>query len=856
MEQPPAFIEPAAQAQLLAQTLEQAGDAVVIIDEDSRVAFFNPAAERLWGWPREEVLGRSVNLLLPRGIHESHERHVRTHRATGAANAKGAPGTPHEVPVQRRDGRRLWASMSISRVVVRDHVLYTAFLKDVTQQRAQQQRMRQLSLVADRSDSAIIVTGPDLRITYVNAGFTRLLGHDGAQALGQRPVELLGGPHTDRRTIGAMRAFTATGRELQTEVLIYTRDGRPLWVSAMINPVRGAEGALEHVVCVLTDITHTKMHEVLQHRVLSAMAHDAPLRETAELLCREVERIAPEVLASLLEVDAGGRLRVLAAPSLPPEIEGLTNGIVIGPQVGCCGAVAATGEAVLSMDIATDPRWEPVRDAFIAHGLRACWSNPVKDRDGAVIGTLAFYYREPRSQDALHERLARVSLHLCTLLLERERERTRIHQLAYYDTLTGLANRSMLNAQATRMLYEAQRGDAPLALVLVGLDHFKQVNDTQGHPAGDALLRAVADRLQESARASDVAARMGSDEFALVLPHCNASQATIAAERLLAAIARPVQVQGALLHPRASVGMAMYPDDGEDADTLLRCADLAMYRAKTEGGQRYRFYRAEMNAQAQEYSQLEADLRTALSDGGLALHYQPQMRGAALHGVEALLRWPHPRLGAIAPMRVVALADACGLLGALTHWVLEQACRQMADWRARGVAVPRVSVNFQADSFMDPALPERLMAMLAAHGLGSADLTVEITETVMLAPDPAVLATARAVRARGIALSLDDFGTGYSSLSALHHLPIDELKLDRSFVQDIETSARARALTSAVLHIARGLDLSVVAEGVETSTQEQFLRAHGCGVLQGYLLARPLPAEALEAWLAQPGRAE
>ncbi|MBO9678937.1 MAG: EAL domain-containing protein [Acidovorax sp.] len=831
--------------EFLVQALEQAIDAVVVIDEHNRVVLFNAAAENLWGWPRAQVLGENVGMLVPRGLRDAHDSYVNANRATGINHIVG---TLREVPVERRDGTRLWASMSISRVVVGPRVLYTAFLQDVTAQRARQQHAHQLSLVADRSGSAVIVTGADLRITYVNAGFTRLLGYESTQALGRRPAELLRGPHTDARTVDAMRESALAGRELQAEALLYASDGRPLWASVMMNPVRDALGVLEHIVGVLTDITHTKMPEVLQHKVLDAMAHDAPLNTVALLLCREVERIAPEVAASLQEVDADGRLRMLAAPSLPPEIVHVTSGMHAGPQAGSSAAIA--GLPMLYTDITRDLRWPPAtRDAFTACGLQACWSSPIRARDGTVLGILAFYYQEQRSPGSLHQRLVEVCLHLCALLFERERERARIHRLAYYDPLTGLANRSMLRTQAGHMLHDAQRRLTPLALMLVDLDRFKQVNDTQGHPAGDALLCAMAERLQKSARAGDMAVRMGGDEFVLVLPQCDARQAAVAAERLLAAIAEPLEVDGATLHLSASAGLAMFPDDGTDADSLLRCADLAMYQAKTEGGQRYRFYRAEMNAFAQERSRLEAALRTVLSKGGLALHYQPQMDGPALCGVEALLRWTHPQLGAISPQRLVALAEECGLLAPLTRWILQEACGQMADWRTHGVAVPHVSVNFQAGSFLDPGLPDMLTGMLAAHGLQPADLMVEITETVMLAPDPAVLATARAVRERGIALSLDDFGTGYSSLSALHRLPIDELKLDKSFVQDVETSATARTLSSAVLHIARGLGLPVVAEGVETAAQQQFLLEHGCNVMQGYLLSRPLAPQAFETWL-------
>lgn len=598
--------EKAADEALFEQTLEQAIDAVVVIDEHNRVTFFNPAAERLWGLPRDEVLGRNVSMLVPTGIRDAHDGYVAANRATGINRIVG---TSREVPVERRDGTRLWASMSISRVAIGPRVLYTAFLHDVTQQ----QRLRQLSLVADHSGSAIAVTGADLRITYVNEGFTRLLGYESHEALGQRPGRLARGPHTDMQAIGAMRDCILAGEEVQSQALIYARDGRPLWVSVVLNPVHDAAGALEHLVLVLTDVTHTKIHEVLQHKVLDAMAHGAPLRDVALLLCREIELIAPEVTASLLEVDADGRLQVLAAPSLPPAIEHLMN-----------GADAATGQPAPNTDIsadvsadtfAADPHWAPVQGAFAAHGLRACWTHPVKDRDGAVLGTLAFYFREPRSPNALHQRLADVCLHLCALLLKRERERSHIHQLAYYDPLTGLANRRMLHAQTERLLHEARRRAAPLALVFIDLDRFKQVNDTLGHTVGDALLCALAARLQDNTRPGDLAGRMGGDEFVLALSQCDADEAASAAKRLLAALAQPVDVQGATLHPRVSLGIAMHPEDGADADTLLRCADLAMYQAKTAGGQGYRFYSAEMNAQVQEGAR----------QGGLVLRHYRQV---------------------------------------------------------------------------------------------------------------------------------------------------------------------------------------------------------------------------------------
>jgi len=337
-----------------------------------------------------------------------------------------------------------------------------------------------------------------------------------------------------------------------------------------------------------------------------------------------------------------------------------------------------------------------------------------------------------------------------------------------------------------------------------------------------------------------------------MLPHCGAEQAAGAAERLLLALAEQLVVGHVTLHPGASIGVAMFPDDGRDIETLLRHADLAMYRAKREGGGSFRFFSADMNRMAQERVAMETALREALRRDQLQLHYQPQLFSQppyALYGVEALLRWQHPQLGDISPARFVPMAEECGLIDELGHWALRQACRQMSDWRLRGVLVPRVAVNLSASNFGDAQLPARVAQVLSASALAPSDLALEMTESVMLSNAPAVLANLRQLQASGVRLSLDDFGTGYSSLSHLHQLPVNELKLDMSFVHDLEHSQTARTLTTSVVRIGESLRLHTVAEGVETQAQRAFLAQLGCDVLQGFLFAPALPAAQLERWL-------
>ena len=444
-----------------------------------------------------------------------------------------------------------------------------------------------------------------------------------------------------------------------------------------------------------------------------------------------------------------------------------------------------------------------------------------------------------------------VCLHLCALAIERDASRQRIHQLAFFDVLTGLPNRAMFRNSAERALSSMARDHQTGALLFVDLDRFKQVNDTQGHAAGDTLLRVVAQRLGECVRAQDCIGRLSGDEFVLLLSNCTTEQAVQTAQRVLGSIAMPVDIQGQINLPSASVGISIYPYDGTDIDTLVRHADQAMYQAKSDHRHSLQLFSQEMNRRAQERAAMERALHHALERGELTLHYQPQITSdpvLALHGMEALARWSHPEWGAVSPAQFIPLAEETGLIPALTHWLVNEVCQQINTWRAAGIAVPHVAVNLSGRSFHQKGFAQNVSDTLRQHGLAAHDLLLEITESVMMDAREITQENIELLSQQGFRLSLDDFGTGYSSLSYLHRLPITELKLDKSFVQDLEHSETARALTISVLSIAKSLGMTVVAEGVETSQQCRWLKEHGCEVMQGYLLGRPMPAHMLHAW--------
>ncbi|OIQ82787.1 cyclic di-GMP phosphodiesterase Gmr [mine drainage metagenome] len=431
-----------------------------------------------------------------------------------------------------------------------------------------------------------------------------------------------------------------------------------------------------------------------------------------------------------------------------------------------------------------------------------------------------------------------------------------IHWLAHFDTLTGLPNRVLLADRSKHALNQAQRSGESLALMFVDLDHFKNINDSLGHRVGDALLIEVARRLTTQVRAQDTVARPGGDEFILILPATDAGGAAHLARKLIEAAAQPYQVETYDLTVSASIGIAIYPDDGSDIDTLLKCADTAMYSAKRAGRNSFHFYTSEMQSRAARLMQLENALRRARRDGQLQLHYQAQgsLQDGRVVGAEALLRWQHPELGMISPAEFIPLAEDSGQILEIGEWVLQTAVRQCQDWIDSGLGAITVSVNLSAVQFRHPHLSERVMEIVDEVGLAPQYLELELTEGATMSDPLAAIAVMDRLHQHGIRMSIDDFGTGYSSLSYLKRFKVYKLKIDQSFVRDIAVDPDDKAIVGAIINLAGSLGLKTIAEGVETEEQRRFLRDQGCDEIQGYLYSRPLPAAEFEAFVRGQGR--
>ena len=443
---------------------------------------------------------------------------------------------------------------------------------------------------------------------------------------------------------------------------------------------------------------------------------------------------------------------------------------------------------------------------------------------------------------------------------DRRRVEEQIRWLAYHDSLTGLGNRLLFRDRLDLAVAQAGRTQTPFGVLFLDLDHFKRINDTFGHSQGDRLLQAVADRLVRSVRESDLVARLesppaisrlGGDEFTVLLTEVeDPGGLAKVARRLLEVLRRPFSLGGHEVVITGSIGIAAWPSDGADGETLLRNADAAMYHAKERGRNNLQFYAASMNAVALQRLILETKLRSALERGELEVHYQPKVSRCGRHvaGVEALARWHDPELGAVAPTEFIPIAEETGLIGELGAFVLRRSCLDRVRWSERGLPPAPVSVNLSVQQFRAGGVVELVERALAETGLDPRLLELEITESMLLRDEKLVVAALVALRDRGVRVAVDDFGTGYSSLAYLRTLPVDSLKIDRSFVRDIAERPDEAALTAAIVSMGHALRLRVVAEGVEAEPQRALLEGWGCDELQGYLFARPMPADALECW--------
>ena len=798
--------------------LDKAGALVVVLDREGHIRRFNRACEELTQYSFAEVEGRFVwDFLLAPEERESVQQEAFTALVRNSQAMRGTH-TNHWVA---RDGTRRLIEWSNS-VLFDEHgeiEFIVSIGTDVTEKKLAETVLKESEKRLNEAQRIAQVGSWELDITTGKLTWsdeTFCLFEIDKTAFGASYEAFLNVIHPEDRD----RVNQAYTNSLETRVpyeiahRLRMPDGRIKWVNERCETFYDEQGKAIRSSGTVQDVTERKMAE-----------------ESLRLYANVFEHSAEAIL--ITDSDQ----HILAVNPTFTRLTGYTIDEIRGEN-----------PHILSSGL-TSP--ETYRAMWTAVGEAGYWQGEIVDR--RKDNTL---YPKWMSISVVRDIEGHITHYVASFtdITERKVAEARISQLAYHDALTGLINRFSLQSQLEQALHMAHREQRALAVIFLDLDRFKIINDTLGHAVGDDLLKEVSNRLRDSVRGSDIVARLGGDEFVVVLTEVeDATAAARLADKILHTLAQNYRIGKNELHSTASIGLAFYPDDGEDVETLMKNADTAMYHAKSVGRNNVQFFTTEMNQAAMKRLMLEQDLRVAVEAKQFELHYQPQLnsRDGRAVGVEALVRWRHPHNGLIFPAEFIPMAEETGLILQLGEWVLDEACRQLRAWRDHGVKDVTIAVNLSAHQLHSPVLLEQVAQALEKNGLTGSDLELEVTESVAMHDPAASISKLKALRDLGVRLSIDDFGTGYSSLSYLKLLPIHTLKLDQSFVRDIETDSNDVAICTATIALAHNLGLAVIAEGVETEAQRLLLTSHHCDFMQGYLFSRPLPAEAALAFIKE-----
>jgi diguanylate cyclase (GGDEF)-like protein/PAS domain S-box-containing protein len=743
----------------------------------------------------------------------------------------------------------------------------TRAIEEAAQRAARRGAEAELEIARGRLD-AIIASLTDVvwsalvsprRTLYVSAAVESIHGR-AADEFYADPQLWFQSVHPDDRQELERAWNRALGGELMDlEYRVVRPDGGIRWIHDRGTPYRGALGEVERIDGLARDVTQRRMQQLKIDR-LTRIRDVLTSINAAIVRIRDRQHLFEDTCRIAVE---HGRFNMawigVAQPSgnkvTPVAWHGDEHGYLeevneslrsMPKDPGLAARVLHERTPIVINDIAADAR-VVFKAAALRRGYRSCVVMPLLV-DGDSAGVLTLYSAEANVFDDDEMRLLNDlagDIGLAMAYIDKEEK---LNFLAYYDALTGLCNRSVLVQRLKQEITFAHRRNRRAAVLFIDLDNFKWVNDSLGHSAGDKLLSTVAQRLQKAVREEDTVARLGGDEFVMVLadqePGDNLSAAV---ERILSAVARPVQLEHGEVEVSCSIGVSLYPDDGSDAETLIKNADVAMYRAKELGRNNFQFFERQMNVRVTERIDLQKSLRRALEREEFSLHFQPQfgVTDGGVVGTEALARWSDPRHGPVPPDRFIPLAEDSGLIVPLGEWILRSACRQMRQWHDAGIPLRHIAVNLSSRELRSLDFARRVEAILAETGLPASFLEMELTESVLMQQGEAAVATLHALRQMGVTLTIDDFGTGYSSLSYLKRFPVRRLKIDRSFVRDIATDSHDAAITKGVIALAHSVGLSVVAEGVETEDQLRILRESGCDVAQGNFLAPADSAEGL-----------
>ncbi len=793
--------------------LDGSGDAYLAVDGEWRLTYVNPRAEQLLGTPAQSLLGEVLWERFP------------------GAEANFLP--PLQQAMQQRrtvDFQQAYAPLGLDLAIhaYPNQSGLAILFQDITEQRQREREMsesnQRLQTILDSASEGIITTTHNGDILSFNRAAEQLFGYRETEVLG-RSINMLMPPEFAEQHPAFMERYLENGGEgvvnsAPREMSAVHRDGTPLTIEIAINVMRRDGQVL--FLATIRDISERKQQEHALRRSEAMLNKAQSIANIGSWEWRPQE-------GSLFWSQQVYRIFGRAPEAGPPDYNGFVQYVHPDDREGLEAAVRESIELRKSYSLEH-------RLMRSDGGVQYVHEQGEVSLDGhgevdSLIGTV---------QD----------------ITERKQAQQALEYMSNYDPLTGLPNRSLLHDRLQQALHQAERDEHLLAVMFLDLDRFKTINDSLGHAVGDELLKEVARRLKQRMRQGDTVARLGGDEFVIILESIrHVDDAAHVAGDILQALEKPCHIGVHEIVIGTSIGITIYPFDDDNIDDLLRDADTAMYKAKAEGRNNYQYFSSEMTEQTRRHMELERDLRHALERDEFSLHYQPQrnLTDDTISGMEALLRWRCSECGTISPVEFIPVLEETGLIHSVGRWVLEEACRQNKAWQDAGLPPLRVAVNVSARQFRRADFAGQVEGALQSSGLEPRWLELEITESLLVEDVDATLEQLNHLVNMGVSISVDDFGTGYSSMSYLKRFPLHTLKVDQSFVRDIGIDADDDAIVRAVIAMAHGLRLKVIAEGVESEQQLQFLKALDCDHIQGYLISRPLPADELAKWLRQQG---
>jgi diguanylate cyclase (GGDEF)-like protein/PAS domain S-box-containing protein len=690
------------------------------------------------------------------------------------------------------------------------------------------------------------------QLLYISEGTKKVFGISQEDAANLRSYRHI--VHPDDAEMIEENMYSGDPHVLEYRIF-HAKTNEIRWIQTHISTDVDKNFQVGTIYGISVDVTESKRPEEImkaQNEVLSAIALGKPLSETLLKIAEQTNSKMPGRYCSILLVDQD---RHIFTNGVSPQFPHIYMEDILNKPIDFMknpsGRAIHLKKPVVVFDLSNDPFWEQIgfKQAAEALGLTSCWVFPVLSADNKVLAIYSLYSQKAGEPKAYELEMIEAFIHLTSLAIDRKESERNIRKLAFYDSLTGLYNRSHFAEQFNQSLKEAEQAAQKLALLFIDLDQFKWINDSLGHNAGDQLLIDVANRIRRCIGEEHILARIGGDEFTLLLRNIRSEEEALDVARgILNSFQEPVSLMEHDVRITSSIGISLYPDHGCTANVMMKQADTAMYQAKSEGRNNVQVYRPSNDDRMYGSFVLQMQLHKALAEDQFVLHYQPriELKSGTIRSLEALIRWEHPDRGTISPNEFIPLAEESGFIIPLGEWVMREACRQNKAWQERGFPSLRVAVNASARQFHQESFVSRVKDILLETGMDAEWLEVEITESALMNQEKRIIAKLQELNQMGVHVSIDDFGTGYSSLNYLKSFEVKALKIDRSFIRDLFVDEKDEAITKMIITLAHNLQLEVIAEGVETEHQHEFLLQSGCEHAQGFLYSKPLPANEME----------